>query len=77
MGDSAGSLWQTSDEKLITDLAALEKRMRQDYARMLAELKQDVVRLVAETTAAVAGRVLTPDDHRRLAEETARQLVAS
>jgi F-type H+-transporting ATPase subunit b len=58
-------------------VAKAREAAAQDYARMLAELKQDVVRLVAETTAAVAGRVLTPEDHRRLAEETARQLVAS
>jgi F-type H+-transporting ATPase subunit b len=46
----------------------------QDYARMLADLKRDVGRLVVQTTAAVTGRVLTPEDQRRLAEETAKQL---
>jgi F-type H+-transporting ATPase subunit b len=45
-----------------------------DHARMLAELKREVGRLVVQTTAAVAGKVLTADDHRRLAEETARHL---
>jgi F-type H+-transporting ATPase subunit b len=49
----------------------------QDYARMLAELRHDVGRLVVQTTAAVAGRILTPEDQRRLAEDTARQLAAS
>ena len=48
----------------------------QDHARMLAELKREVGRLVIQTTAAVTGKVLTPEDHRRLAEETARQLAA-
>lgn len=48
----------------------------QDHARMLAELKRDVGRLVVQTTAAVAGRVLTPEDQRRLAEETAKRLPA-
>ena len=43
-----------------------------EHARMLADLKQEVGRLVTQTTAAVIGKVLTPDDHRRLAEETAR-----
>jgi F-type H+-transporting ATPase subunit b len=46
----------------------------QDHARMLAELKREVGRLVVQTTAAVAGRVLTPDDQRHLAEDTARLL---
>jgi F-type H+-transporting ATPase subunit b len=45
-----------------------------EHARMLADLKHEVGRLVTQTTAAVIGKVLTPDDHRRLAEETARQL---
>src|SRR5215472_7299614 len=48
----------------------------QDYARMLAQLKHDVGHLVVQTTAVVAGKVLTPDDQRRLAEETARQIAA-
>jgi F-type H+-transporting ATPase subunit b len=43
-----------------------------DRARMLAELKHEVGHLVVQTTAAVTGKILTPDDHRRLAEETAR-----
>ncbi len=42
--------------------------------RMLAELKREVGRLVVQTTAAVAGRVLTADDQRRLAEETAKRV---
>ena len=45
-----------------------------DHARMLADLKHEVGRLVIHTTASVAGKVLTADDQRRLAEETARQL---
>jgi F-type H+-transporting ATPase subunit b len=47
-----------------------------DQARMLAELKREVGRLVVQTTAAVTGKILTPEDQRRLAEETARQLSA-
>jgi F-type H+-transporting ATPase subunit b len=48
----------------------------QDYARMLAELKREVGRLVVQTTAAVTGKILTPEDQRRLAEETAKQVTA-
>jgi F-type H+-transporting ATPase subunit b len=47
-----------------------------EHSRMLAELRQEVGRLVVQTTAAVAGKVLTADDHRRLAEATARQLAS-
>jgi F-type H+-transporting ATPase subunit b len=45
-----------------------------DRAQMLAELRREVGRLVVQTAAAVTGKVLTPDDHRRLSDETARQL---
>jgi F-type H+-transporting ATPase subunit b len=48
----------------------------QDHARMLAELKREVGRLVVQTTATVTGKVLTVEDQRRLAEETARQVSA-
>jgi hypothetical protein len=41
---------------------------------MLAEVRREVGRLVLQTAAAVTGKVLTADDQRRLAEETARQL---
>jgi F-type H+-transporting ATPase subunit b len=45
-----------------------------DHDRMLAELKQEVGRLVVQTTSVVTGKVLTSEDQRRLAEETAMQL---
>ena len=46
----------------------------QDYARMLADLKREVGGLVVQTTATVVGRILTPEDQRRLAEEPAKEL---
>src|SRR5438105_8235481 len=48
----------------------------QDHARMLADLRKEVGRLVVQTTATVAGKILTSEDQRRLAEETARQVAA-
>ena len=45
-----------------------------DHTRMLAQLKREVGRLVVQTTAAITGKVLTHEDHQRLAEETARDL---
>ena len=47
-----------------------------DHARMLAELKREVGRLVVQTTATVTGKILTPEDQRRLAEETVKQVSA-
>ena len=55
-------------------LVRAREATERDRARMLAELRREVGRLVVQTTATVTGKVLTPDDHRRLAEETARQL---
>jgi F-type H+-transporting ATPase subunit b len=47
-----------------------------ERAQMLAEVKREVGRLVVQTSAAVTGKILTPEDHRRLSEETARQLAS-
>jgi len=60
-----------SAEQIITKA---REAAAQDHARMLAELKREVGRLVVQTTATVTGKILTPDDQRRLAEETARQV---
>ncbi|HYJ46320.1 MAG TPA: F0F1 ATP synthase subunit B [Pyrinomonadaceae bacterium] len=46
----------------------------QDHTRMLAQLKREVGHLVVQTTASITGKILTTDDQRRLAEETAREL---
>ena len=59
-----------ADQILVRAHEATER----DRAQMLSELKHEVGRLVVQTTAAVTGKVLTAEDHRRLAEETARQL---
>jgi F-type H+-transporting ATPase subunit b len=47
-----------------------------DRQRMFAELKQEVARLVVDTTVKVTGKVLTPDDQRRLSEEASREIAA-
>jgi F-type H+-transporting ATPase subunit b len=48
----------------------------QEHDRMLVELKREVGRLVVQATTTVTGKILTPEDQRRLAEETARQVAA-
>jgi len=57
-------------------IAKAREAAAQDHARMLAELKREVGRLVVQTTATVTGKILTPEDQRRLAEETAKQVAA-
>ena len=50
------------------DAAALE------HDRQMQNLKRELGRLVIDTTAKVTGKVLTPDDQKRLQEEAARQV---
>jgi F-type H+-transporting ATPase subunit b len=55
-------------------MARANEAAAQDHTRMLAQLKREVGRLVVQTTAAITGKILTTEDQRRLAEETAREL---
>ena len=47
-----------------------------EHERTREALKRELGRLVVDTTAKVTGKVLTPDDQRRLQEEAARQLAS-
>jgi F-type H+-transporting ATPase subunit b len=73
-------LQEQESQRAVTTAEQIVGRARaaaiQEHARMLAELKREVGRLVVQTTAAVVDKVLTPEDQRRLAEETARRLSA-
>jgi F-type H+-transporting ATPase subunit b len=75
---AAARLQEQESQKAIAAAEQIMVKAReaaaQDHARMLAELKREIGRLVVETTAAVTGKILTADDQRRLAEETAKQL---
>ena len=53
-----------------------QEAMAQERERIMAELKQELGRLVVDTTVRVTGKVLTPQDHQRINEETARQMAA-
>jgi len=77
---AAARVQQQETQKAIAAAEQIISKSReaatQDYARMLTELKRDVGHLVVQTTAAVAGKILTDEDHRRLAEETAKEFMA-
>ena len=47
-----------------------------EHERTMTHLKRELGRLVVDTTAKVTGKVLTPDDQRRLQEEATRTLAA-
>jgi F-type H+-transporting ATPase subunit b len=61
----------TAAEQIIAkahEAAALE------HERTMESLKRELGRLVVDTTAKVTGKVLTPEDQKRLQEEAARQV---
>jgi len=47
-----------------------------EHERTMTELKRELGRLVINTTAKVTGKVLTPEDQRRLQDEAARQITS-
>ena len=47
-----------------------------EHERTMEALKRELGRLVVDTTAKVTGKVLTPEDQRRLQEEAARQIAS-
>ena len=55
-------------------IAKAREAAAQEHAQMLAGLKREVGRLVVQATATVTGKILTAEDQRRLAEETAKQV---
>ena len=57
-------------------LAKAHQATEREHVLMLGDLKREVGRLVLQTTAVVTGKILTADDQRRLAEESARRLSA-
>ena len=70
---------QADETKKATGMAAeivarAHEAAAREHEQMLADLKREVGKLVVETTASVTGKILTAEDHRRLAEETARQI---
>lgn len=50
--------------------------IEQDRRKMEAEVKTAMVGLVAATTSKVTGKILTPDDQKRLNEETIKEIAA-
>ena len=55
-------------------VARAREAAERERAQMLTEVKREVGRLVVLATTSVTGRILTAEDHRRLAEETASRL---
>ncbi len=77
---AAARVREQETQKAIADAAQIITKAREEaaaeHARMLAELRREVGRLVVETSTKVTGKILTPEDQRRLEAETVSQLAA-
>jgi len=78
--EAAGRVREQETQKAMAAAEQIVAKAReaaaQERVRMLGELKREVGRLVVQTTTTVTGKILTPEDQRRLAEETQKQLSA-
>jgi F-type H+-transporting ATPase subunit b len=76
--ESAAHLSERKQQEAIAAAEQIIAKAREasaiEHERTMESLKRELGRLVVDTTAKVAGKVLTPDDQRRLQEEAARQL---
>ena len=77
---AAARVQEQETQKAIAAAAEVMVKAReasvQERTRMLAEFEAEFGRLLVDATAKVTGKILTPEDQQRLAEETARQLTA-
>jgi len=75
---SSGILAERKQQEAIAAAEEIVAKAREasaiEHERTMAQLKRELGRLVVDTTAKVTGKVLTPDDQRRLQEEATRQI---
>src|SRR5881275_1574477 len=76
--ESAAHLSERKQQEAIAAAEQILAKAREasaiEHERTMESLKRELGRLVVDTTAKVAGKVLTPEDQRRLQEEAASQL---
>ncbi|HZM02162.1 MAG TPA: F0F1 ATP synthase subunit B [Candidatus Saccharimonadales bacterium] len=77
---AAARVQEQETQKAIAQAEQIISKAREatalERSKMLTDLRREVGSLVAQTTSLVIGKVLTPEDQQRLAEETRRQLAA-
>ncbi len=75
---SSGSLADRRQQQAIAEAEQIIVKAREttniEHDRILSDLKREVGRLVIDTTSKVTGKVLTPQDQKRLSEEAAREV---
>jgi F-type H+-transporting ATPase subunit b len=77
---SSDAISQKQLQKAISDaeniIAKANQSIEQERNKMISEVKHEMVGLVVNTTAKVVGKVLTPEDQKRLTEETSKEIAA-
>ena len=67
-------------EKAVKESAAIIERTRHEITSernlMVDQVKREMTGLIIKTTAKVAGKILSPEDQKRLSEEAAKDLAA-
>jgi F-type H+-transporting ATPase subunit b len=75
---SAAHLSERKQQEAITAAEQILVKAKEaatiEHERQMQTLKRELGRLVVDTTAKVTGKVLTPEDQKRLQEEAARQV---
>jgi F-type H+-transporting ATPase subunit b len=75
---SAAHLSERKQQEAITAAEQIVAKAKEaaalEHERQMQALKRELGHLVVETTAKVTGKVLTPDDQKRLQEEAVRQV---
>src|SRR6476659_5642480 len=76
--ESAAHLSERKQQEAITAAEQIITKAREaaaiEHDRTMESLKRELGRLVVDATAKVTGKVLTPEDQRRLQEEAAREV---
>lgn len=77
---SAGHIAERKQQEAIAAAEQIMAKAREasaiEHEKTMAQLKRELGRLVVDTTAKVTGKVLTPEDQRRLQEEASQQVAS-
>jgi F-type H+-transporting ATPase subunit b len=77
---SAGVIAERKQHEAIVAAEQILAKAREasvlEHERTMSQLKRELGRLVIDTTTKVTGKILTPEDQRRLQEEASRQVAS-
>jgi F-type H+-transporting ATPase subunit b len=77
---SSASLAERKQQQAISEAEQILAKAREaatfEREKMFGDLKRELGRLVVDTTTKVTGKILTPEDQKRIAEESVREVAA-